>query len=743
MKFNSTVNNLSSGEWSPKMIARTDVQQFKNAAKQLKNFIPVPQGGAFRRPGTMNITFSSGTYVTKLEGFDSVNKPPQMIPVKLSDGTKRILFTAVASTPSSDWFTSNGINTGYAISVDTSDSINAFKADFQVNMEQCWSQVGDIVVMTDVLGTKIPRIWLNVDAAGGSYYTLKRYVEVYQKSTEYWKFTPYLPLNANGSNVTMTASAATGAITITASAAYFDSAYTWAGTFIKLSSAGSTGVAVITSRTSDTVVNATVLSTVPTVACGAAAGTSWEESAWSARRGWPKYVVPHEGRLYYGGTTTQPDTVWASRIGNYFDMMERPFEQEDYYDTYIDDNSRPFSFSPNSQGTTNITGLSAGKKLVVHMDQGELVASGQQMALGPLDISIESSSSYGKYPFANTIRSDNYLLVPNRRDLRDIVFDLEQGQFKASSVSFLADHLTSNITQTQIDEDVAISYQDFFKTLVRAKVCGANGVFSRTLNGRLVWLTLDREYNIVAWAPMELGGTSEIGFTRILDLCQLDGAAYFIVSRTINGVEKTQLEWLTSFTDNLMLWSEGVFPLSTTAPSTPIPGFYVDAAGTYNSTATTTISGLTYLAGASVDVIADGIYVGRKTVSNAGVLTLSTAASKVIFGRPYTSRIETMPFELGQQVPDSPNGFTKRIDELNIRFYHSYGAKYGVDVDDLLPINFVDPEAVINDPPVMFTGIKTMKVPQRYSRECTVIIEQDKPWPCNILSVTATGALYG
>ena len=45
-------NNLSSGELSPLLWTRTDVQQYANGAKTLLNAIPLVEGGVKKRPGT-------------------------------------------------------------------------------------------------------------------------------------------------------------------------------------------------------------------------------------------------------------------------------------------------------------------------------------------------------------------------------------------------------------------------------------------------------------------------------------------------------------------------------------------------------------------------------------------------------------------------------------------------------------------------------------------------------------------
>jgi len=48
-------NNFSAGELAPALYTRTDIQQYSNGAKTLKNVIPLVEGGVRKRPGTLFI----------------------------------------------------------------------------------------------------------------------------------------------------------------------------------------------------------------------------------------------------------------------------------------------------------------------------------------------------------------------------------------------------------------------------------------------------------------------------------------------------------------------------------------------------------------------------------------------------------------------------------------------------------------------------------------------------------------
>ena len=48
-------NNFSAGELAPTLYTRTDIQQYANGAKTLRNVIPLVEGGVRKRPGTFHM----------------------------------------------------------------------------------------------------------------------------------------------------------------------------------------------------------------------------------------------------------------------------------------------------------------------------------------------------------------------------------------------------------------------------------------------------------------------------------------------------------------------------------------------------------------------------------------------------------------------------------------------------------------------------------------------------------------
>lgn len=49
---NPIQTNFTSGELSPRMLGRVDLEQYRNGAAELRNFLVLPTGGATKRPGS-------------------------------------------------------------------------------------------------------------------------------------------------------------------------------------------------------------------------------------------------------------------------------------------------------------------------------------------------------------------------------------------------------------------------------------------------------------------------------------------------------------------------------------------------------------------------------------------------------------------------------------------------------------------------------------------------------------------
>jgi len=78
--FNHTSTSFASGEMSPKLYGRTDLNQYKNGAREIENFTIMPHGGLTRRMGTQY-----------LASVKTANDKTRLIPFIVSDDTSYVM----------------------------------------------------------------------------------------------------------------------------------------------------------------------------------------------------------------------------------------------------------------------------------------------------------------------------------------------------------------------------------------------------------------------------------------------------------------------------------------------------------------------------------------------------------------------------------------------------------------------------------------------------------------------------
>lgn len=763
MKFQGLLNNFISGEWSPKMMARSDTDQYPRACRLMRNAFTQPQGGAFKRPGFRQVVFNNTIPGTS---------PAMTCQEVIDNSTKRNLFdwtvngvtylifanenSPTAGVAAYPWFVMNtATNQIYGIT----GSSQTDAGDPQIDKAQV-HQVGDVLfIVSPGAQPRMLRIegasmvmravweyWSNNGAAGG-------YV---------WQGLPFSDIYSAGVNGVITATGTFtvgGSVTLQGSgnAAPFTTGMDDGDNFgiVAFFDAANLGFAVITAVTDSDTATAIVLAQLPgssPKAYGAATGTAWAISAWNPDAGWPTSVTSFEQRLYFG----RGNQFWGSRIGNVFDMYNLGIDTTDY--SFTEDNS----VSWNGTLTTTKTGIKAmgsSKTLVFNCGDSETVMFGQT-ALGKRDVSIEASTFFGAEPVV-PIRVNNYLtfVQAGGRRLRDIIFNFDENQYKSNDLMFPAEHLTLG---------------DPIRQMVAGELCGASMVFARTASGKLLSLMLDRDYQINAWARHPLGGEyidgSVTGEPRVHALSMMksqsitftnettgtEDVLYALVERTIGSETDFRLEVMERFYD-----PDDERILATDQPSHP---FYLDSScvfvrhsdgvaealvkTTYAATPTagTAWTGLTRYAGATVRAFADGIEIGDVTVDGSGNLTLDTAATWLYLGYKYKMQLQPVPLEFGAQI-GSAQGIHKRANELYARFYKSVGCKYGIagdrdTVESTYEIEFREPADPLNEPVPLKTWDRPLKMPGGYRRTLNVYFESDFPYPCNVLSLVYGGLTY-
>jgi len=238
------------------------------------------------------------------------------------------------------------------------------------------------------------------------------------------------------------------------------------------------GYATVTGFTNTTVVVVTVNATFG----GTSGETKWRLGAWSGTSGYPAAVAFYEQRLFWAGSTEQPQTLWGSKSGDY----------ENHTPGTLDDD--PVIYTLATDQVNAIRWLSPGKVMAVGTVGGEFVISGSTTSdpLTPTNVRVVREGTRGSHTH-KPIRVDNTVIFIQRqqRKLREFTYAFESDSYQSPDLTILS----PQVAKGGISE---IAYQQEPNTTI----------WGVKADGQLVGLTYLRDQQVIAWHRHKLGGVS-------------------------------------------------------------------------------------------------------------------------------------------------------------------------------------------------------------------------------------------
>ncbi len=418
----------------------------------------------------------------------------------------------------------------------------------------------------------------------------------------------------------------------------------------------------------------------------------WRQPAWTSAKGYPRAITFFEQRLFFAGTSSEPQTVWSSITSDFENFrFSTPSVATD-----------GLVYTMDARQVNAIQWLTTSGFMVAGTSRAEwkMFSGANNDAMTPSSIYAKEQTFYGSAaPGLIPPNIDNSLLflVRGSKAVRDLQFSLEVDRLAGTDITVLSSHLLEgfNITEwayASLPDSVLWSIRD---------------------DGTLLGFTYMREQGVAAWHRHVTDGSFES--VAVISTTSAD-ETYFIVNRNINDNPVRYVEIL----------QERITDKQT------FDYFFVDSGLTYSGVAATTISGLDHLEGKQVSVLADGSVVEGKTVSS-GEITLDNAAELVHVGLPYISELETLNIDIADDRGAS-QGRKKIVGETTLHFKDTRGAWVGTDEDDIREITFTD-EADGDNPPDLFTGKKSITFPDNYRKEKRILVRQTAPLPVTVLSI--------
>lgn len=713
---------FNSGELSPYLAGRPDVAKYANGCSTMEGWIPMVEGPAITRPGTVFVSEvkDSGDRTWLIRFEFSASDSYQL---EFGDLYVRFYFARgiVESSPGVPY----EIASPYS-AADLTDVAGALALRFV--------QTGDVVyiVHPDHPPYKLSRL-------GATNWTLTAV-----------EFSPPPFALENTTATTVYASAVTGVVTLTASASIFTAAHVgqffylrekdvrdvrkweagasvstndlrrYSGKNYKALNTATTGGSppvhssgaeydgdsgvqwefqdpgygwVKITAQAGTTATATVVSQLPDgcVLVGNAT-TRWAFQAWNATDGYPSAVTFFRERLVFA----RDETLWFS--------VTADFEN---FATEVDgviSTDAGFERTLASDRANTIRWLSPGDVLLVGTigDEWAITESTTSDPFGPANVKAKRQSTYGSNTVApQRVGSETLFVQKAGAKVRAMAFRFEDDGFASPNVAAFA----RTVTGTGI---VDIAYQQEPWSVV----------WMARSDGLLVGLTLDREQDVVAWHRHPFSG----GIVECVECIPSPDSArddlWLIVRYTIDGVTKRYVAYLADSDDENTDQEDWK---------------YSDMLATYEGAAATTISGLDYLEGKEVWVLVDGARHPNRTVSS-GAITLQIAGTKVHVGLPSPATLIPMDMD-GGNPNGTAQGKTKRANLITFRLYRSLGGMAGPTAATAEEMRYRAPSVPMGSPPAPYTGDANVEWAGGYDTTMPIVVYKDRPMPVCLVAI--------
>lgn len=405
---------------------------------------------------------------------------------------------------------------------------------------------------------------------------------------------------------------------------------------------------------------------------------------------YPGAVSYFEQRRWFGGTQNRPNNLWATRPGTEADM----------------------SFSLPSQSDDRIAVRVAAREAnrilhIVPLAQLMLMTGAAEWRVSPLNsdaitpesMSVRPQSYVGASNVQPLVVGSSMIYGAGRGGhLRELGYNYEAGGYISGDVCLRAPHLFDNLTIVDLAYSKAPSPV----------------VWAVSSSGKMVAMAYVPEQQVGGFSTIETKGSIE-------SACVVaegdEDIVYVEVMRTVNGQAVRFVERMNErqYTD----LKECV---------------YVDCAGTYRGEAKKEITGLTWLEGETVSILADGAVEPQQVVKD-GKITLTYPAEIVHVGLPFIADMKTLPAAMALQDGSYGSGHKKNVREVFFRVVNSSGTQAGPSFDKLSEYPSRSTEFAGNVPDPITDEIGFQIQPQ-WSQSGQVCVRQKYPLPLRIVSMT-------
>ena len=404
-----------------------------------------------------------------------------------------------------------------------------------------------------------------------------------------------------------------------------------------------------------------------------AATSSWSEQSYSALRGFPSAVTFHQNRLVFAGSLSQPDSIWFSSSGKYYN-----------FNVGTARNDQSIHVTASVGEINQIRHLVSNRDLQVFTATSEMyVPSFANQPLTPTNTQVQRQTPFGcDFVRPQALDGATMFVQKGGAIVREYIFTDSEAAYIAPPVSLISSHLI----KTPIEMNTmygAMSRSESYVFLVNYG--GTLSVFnSNRGEKRAGWTEFTSQGNFVSTVTIDDRVFANVLYdkgngNKKIALCEFDETYNLDVSTVYSG-------------------TNGVF--NTT-------GFYSD--------------------GAVLSVVNGNNYIGEFTVANnqIDVSAISPTLSQAEIGLKFDVTLTTNPLDVATQ--NGPiTGTNRRLGSVVVDFNNTLSAT--VNGSNLVLRNVTDD---LSNQLTPLTGKKEFRL-MGYSRDPQVTITQNAPLPLQV-----------
>ncbi|MDP5239927.1 hypothetical protein Q9Q94_10305 [Uliginosibacterium sp. 31-16] len=476
-------NAFQWGEISPRLLARSDLQQYERATSTMLNAYPLFHGGCTRRPGT--------TFIDEVYNSDQTCK---LIPFVYNESIAYVLvfnggkIEFIKNNTSS--FVKNGANNYQLVCPYTEDDLPQLS----------YAQSGNTLFFAH---PKYPPMQLQ--RVSDAVWLLTECEVTHRALTDYWYESGYISFKILSSSTK----------------------FVIGDKFTFTVTGGVCGVVTKTGTGNGTLVEISASDIAPnetwTITCVYSDSNRQEWSVsgsvtgsphlkWSPNN-YPAAVTFFEQRLWFAGAPLYPQTMWGSATGDYTTFTQGSLETDG------------IEFTIASNSYDQIRHLVSARNMLPLTFSGEFSAAGGTSGITPSSVKLQPQTFHGTSSVRPIrIGSEVIFLQRDMKKVRAISYSVTEDANVAPDLTMFAEHITgSGVIDMAFAQD-----PDYIAWMVRS-------------DGQLISLTLSRDFQSTGWARHATDGL----FENVVSLQNSkNDDVYFVVSRWINGILKRFIEKL-------------------------------------------------------------------------------------------------------------------------------------------------------------------------------------------------------